>query len=256
MIPTVAWMRQKFAEYNRKYFGGRIPMPAFKVCNLGNQWGNYDPNTDVNLFGKLIWDKNSNNHGIISLTNAASRTEKAVICTFLHEMCHAYVATVMGIWPRDQHGAAFMTAATNVTADGWVMEANTAETADDVFGGKDENEETSIVLCVIFKPQGDAYKYWVCKATEDTMAQFKATASKLQGVEQIAFFKKDFSAGMNGQQEGFNEQTHNPFTHVQSDPNTLFGWGGKTYEEALGHMARYCGVRAADFSFRNMQKIG
>ena len=41
MVPTVAWMRQKFVELNKKYFGGRIPMPTFDVAPLKGQWGKF-----------------------------------------------------------------------------------------------------------------------------------------------------------------------------------------------------------------------
>ena len=71
------------------------------------------------------------------------------------------------------------------------------------------------------------------------MQAFTAAASRLQGVTAT----------------GFYQVKTNALEHVKSDPNTLFGWGGMTYWEAVGKMARYCGADQADFNANTMKKI-
>ena len=217
-------MRQKFAEYNQKYFGGQLPIPTFNVQNLNGMWGLYDLNGNFDKRSRKITKTYDN--GKLILTNAYSRNEKDVISTLLHEMCHEYVNLVMGLYPVDKHGREFMTAAQNLIADGWNMEAETVETDTDVYGGKNENVEESF-LCIITKPQGTDYKYWACKATKQNMQQVKSTAMRIQGVQSVKFYVL---------------QNNEILMHVQSNPQTLFGWGGMTVEEMLNNVAKYVGV--------------
>ena len=200
MIPTIPWMRQKFAEYNQKYFGGQLPIPTFNVQNLNGMWGLYDLNGNFDKRSRKITRTYDN--GKLILTNAYSRNEKDVISTLLHEMCHEYVNLVMGLYPVDKHGREFMTAAQNLIADGWNMEAETVETDTDVYGGKNENVEESF-LCII------------------------TTAMRIKGVQSVKFYVL---------------QNNEILMHVQSNPQTLFGWGGMTVEEMLNNVAKYVGV--------------
>ena len=227
IVPSIAWMRQKFDEFNQKYFGNRIPLPMLKVEPMRNKWGNYDPKVNYNIFNrKLVWDKKSSNRGVLTLTSAYKRDERDVCTTLLHEMGHAYVSWVMGLWPKNLHGAEFMSALRNATADGWNITAETELTANDTLNIGQNDETQRAILCIIFKPSGTNYKYWICRALPENMTQIKEAASRIPGVAEVSFY----------------EIMSNAFIHVKSDPNELFGWGGMTIDEAARNTAIYCGI--------------
>lgn len=240
IVPTIAWMRQKFDEFNQKYFGNRIPLPMLKVEPMRDKWGNYDPKVNYNVFNrKLMWDRKSSNRGVLSLTSAYKREEKDVCTTLLHEMGHAYVSWVLGLWPKDLHGAEFVNALKNATADGWNITAETELTAtDSVNIGRQDEEVETVILCIIYKPKGTNYKYWICKALPENMNQIKRAASQIPGVAEV----------------GFYNLRSNAFIHIKSDPNELFGWGGMTIDEAARNCAVYCGITARDI-LENVTRI-
>jgi len=143
----------------------------------------------------------------------------------------------MGLWPKNLHGAEFMAATEQIRADGWNINSETMQTQNDVRG-KNENEKVSI-LCLIKNPQAEGYKYWICKATQQNMQQIRAVASKIQGVQSVEFYQVKSEA----------------FTHVQSNPQNLFGWGGDTYTDAALKMAKYCGIRPNELAADNLEQI-
>ena len=235
MVPTVAWMRQKFAEYNEKYFGGELSTPKLIATKLDGVWGKY-------TLSSGRFDKRTRrvlsfrDFGELYLTTTYSRDEKAVISTLLHEMVHMYLYTIVRIYPTNQHGREFMNAAKNIIADGWNIEAETIQTNSDV---ENNGEAGTCIIFIIKKDQGQDYKWWICKADENNMQAFEASARKISGVTSTAFFQVKTNA----------------LEHVKSDPNTLFGWGGMSYWETVRKMADYCGADPADFNANTMKKI-
>ena len=235
MIPTVPWMRQKFAEYNQKYFGGQLPTPQFAVEGLSGLWGAYDLDARYNLRTLKITKVNGN--GKITLTNRYSRDENAVISTLLHEMCHEYVYLVMGICPQNKHGKEFMSIAQRINADGWKISSETIRTDTDTEGKNQQYD--AAILCIIKKPEGTDYKWWICKCEKGNIQQFNSTAKKIDGVSSVAFYEVDCPE----------------LEHVKSDPSTLFGWGGMSYLDAITRMAEYCGTSPTDFYGSNLRQI-
>lgn len=226
MVPTVAWMRQKFVELNKKYFGGRIPMPTFDVAPLKGQWGKFTfiPPIKFDRNRRLI--RREDNNGVLFLTSSYSRSEKSLIATLIHEMGHAYVSLVMNLWPENLHGKEFMQATSLARKDGWNVNSETMETETDVYGGKNENVE-ECYLCIFTKPQGKDYRFWACKATKQNAREMQAVISKIPGVGSINFYTLPNSEFL---------------MHVKSDANTLLGWGAMTLEELVTTVAKYIGV--------------
>lgn len=234
MKPTIPWMKQKFAEYNKKYFGGKLPLPKFEVKPMMDMWGKYDLNARYRNSDRKIVQINDT--GVLTLTSAFQRNEKDVISTLLHEMCHEYLYLVEKIFPKNMHGVEFMSVAANINADGWKIESETIEKTSDVY---DESDNGVAILAIFNNPNGTYYRWWICKADESNMNMFLAMATKNPNVGKISFYKINTSA----------------MEHVKSDPSTLFGWGGMSYGEAAGKLASYCGIDQNILLPKNLQRF-
>lgn len=220
MVPTIPWMKEKFAEYNQKYFGGKLRTPRFSIENLESIWGKYDADA---TYSKITHRVKPNSPGTIVLTGHYSRKEGAVISTLLHEMCHMYVYTVLCVYPKDQHGKEFMSIANQINGMGHQIANETPFTDDDIEGGG--NSEEGCVLCVIeFQGRPDI-KWWVCKAERNQIPAFRNRANALNGVKSVRFF----------------ESESNALFHVESDPQNLPGWGGMVYRNVAIDIAKHCG---------------
>lgn len=233
MVPTIPWMREKFSEYNRKYFGGQLQTPRFNVQRMANKWGTFElPGAKFSKSTRRI--TSIPNTGILTLTSQYSRDEKAVITTLLHEMVHQYVYTIMQIYPQNVHGREFMSIAQKLAADGWKITAVTDMTETDT----ENNGENSngVILCIFNAPNEESYKWWICKADENQIPQFTSSVSSIEGATPHFYWTPT-----------------GEFEHVRSDPNTLFGWGGMTYQEAAEHVAEYCGINPSVLNPSNMK---
>lgn len=236
MVPTVAWMRQKFAEYNAKYFGNKLPIPEFKVEQMTREFGRFYLDARYNKSTRRIISANGN--GILYLTSQYSRNENAVISTLLHEMTHEYIYLVMGIYPRNQHGQEFMSIARKINEDGWNIGNGIELTSDDIENNGRASQSESIIF-VISTPNRKDFKWWICKADIGRVAEFASAANKIDGVTEMGLFKCKSGA----------------LEHVECEPSTLFGWGGYTYAEAVTKMARYCGENPEVFNKTNLIPI-
>lgn len=232
MYPTVQWLSQKFAEYNKQYFGGKIPTPQFSIERLTGEWGRFDVDVDYDRNRRIT---RAHSNGVLTVNGNYSREERSWINTLLHEMCHAYVYLVMGVLPRDPHGREFLSVANAINRYGWNIEAETNEDDTDVY---DENGNQPI-LCVITNNANQYYRWWVCKVDENNIDQFRATINANPQVGVASFYK-------------VNSQALN---RIQSNPSTLDGWGGQTYAEAVQKMAAYCGCDYREFGGKNLTKI-
>ena len=223
MVPTVRWMRDKFAIYNRQYFGGQLPTPEFAVENLGKEWGKYD--LDASYYKGTREVYNIKDNGRITLTGSYSRKENAVICSLLHEMIHEYVYLVLRVYPKDKHGQEFMSVANRMIADGWNIEEVTFMTKDDTEPGP----KTPSVILVISKPGGKDFKYWVCRVDPKDIPQFENTVSKIPNLGAHEFYQ-------------LNGPHCDCLNDAQSDPVGLTGWHGMTFDEVLGEMSLFSGI--------------
>lgn len=234
MVPTVAWMKQKFSEFNQKYFGNSLPVPEFYVGALGDVWGKYDLQASYNKATRKITRRSGN--GTISLTNQYSRKENAVISTLLHEMVHEYLYLVIGIYPQDKHGREFMSVANKINGDGWKIAKETPLTDNDIEGGDNHVQE---ILCVVKCEGRNDFNWWICRADRKNAQAFVNRAKKIPGMKKVSFFACNTSA----------------LQHVKIDPNNLLGWSGLTYADAAASMARYCGENTNVFYGNNLKPI-
>lgn len=227
MVPTVPWIKQKFAEFNRKYFGGKLPTPRFALEPMANAWGKYDINgASFSMVTRRIINLKqllqNGNYGIITLTNQYSRNEVAVCNTLLHEMCHMYVYLVMGVYPKDIHGKEFASLANNIKGFGDIVAENPF-TDDDVEGGT--NGDNGCILGVIeFQGRNDV-KWWVCRVNPNELNTFYAKARGLKDVKAVNFYDCESNA----------------LYHVESGTKNFFGWGGMVYRMVAQNIANYCG---------------
>lgn len=233
MVPTIPWMRENFQNFNTKYFGGKLPQPQFKVVRMRDEWGRYElPGAKFNKLNRRITQRQ--NDGILLLTSSYDRNENAVISTLLHEMVHEYVYLVMGIYPRDPHGEEFMSIASGINADGWNIADGVEMTDSDVDAN--DKETSSYLLFVVYDKQSK--NCWhVGRADENDIDKFRASAQKLGGSIWIYSCSSQNLGGL------------------KSDPNTLLGFGGTTYQEAATKLANYCGERPNVFSVNNMKQV-
>lgn len=221
MVPTVAWMRKYFDFFNKKYFEGKLPIPQLLARPLNNVWGRWDMFVKYDRNGNIYYKEDGN--GKISLTTLYSRDERDLMCTLLHEMIHEYIFLVLKKCPNPAHGKLFMNIGRRMAADGFNIEDETYEKKTDIFNGKDKI--TPSLLCVIEKNKASSYLFWVCKADANNINAYRASASKIPDVKSVQFFKI-LSPGL---------------LHVDCNPQNLFGWGGKSYKEAISNMMEYTG---------------
>ena len=222
MIPTIPWMKEKFTEYNKKYFGGRLPEPKFSVQPLADEWGNYKAQAQFNMLTRKI--VNVTGPGTLCLTNSFSRKEEAVISTLLHEMCHMYVYLVMGIYPNDIHGREFLSIANKINGQGHNIRKELPISDDDIEGGT--NETDGCILIAAQFPERQDFKWWVCKAEADNYQAFVEAMRKLPGA---------------AQEIGVYKSPSKELFHFKSDPKTLVGWGGQSKYEVAQNIAQFCG---------------
>ena len=229
MVPNIHWMREKFALFNNKYFGGSLPTPEFAVENLGKEWGKYD--LDASYYKGTREVYNIRNNGKITLTSSYSRKEEAVICSLLHEMIHEYVYLVLRVYPKDKHGQEFMSMANRMIADGWNVEEVTFITKDDTSPGP----QTPSVILVISKPGGRDFRYWVCRVDPKDITKFESTVRKLPNIGAFEFYQ-------------LNGPHCDCLNNAISDPVCLTGWHGMTFNEVLREMSLFSGIKQEELS--------
>ena len=129
MVPTIEWMQQKFALYNKKYFNGQIAMPKFSTNCPHGMWGYFKLDAICNPITRKITQ--FYDYGTLFLTDKYERNAKDVVNTLLHEMIHAYIYTVLKKYPFNQHGRDFKEIANKLNSVGWnISEANEMKTTD------------------------------------------------------------------------------------------------------------------------------
>lgn len=267
MIPTEDWMRTTFMTYNFKYFNGMLKEPQMRVDNYcrtdaGDAYGLYDLHADFNERTRLI--ENVKDAGTIILSAAYDKPEDQWVATMLHEMIHEYIYLVVGIYPNDQHGKLFQTIASRMINDGFdVMNGESsrgaggnvpnssgggaagaatgaaAGAAAGNTGGSGAGANNQKILCLIYKPSGQNYKYWctICEMSEAN--RFYLKANGIPGVTGVSFYK-------------CNSQNINSF---QTDYNTLKGFGAMSLGELSRNMSNYFQENPAIFDFTRIRRL-
>ena len=233
MVPTIPWMKQKFAEYNKKYFGGKLPTPKFEVVNDTERWGNFKLEANFEHDTRKIVDRKGN--GTIQLTSAYSRKENAVESSLLHEMCHEYVYLVSPrIYPEDIHGTEFKNAAKLIGKDAKLVAAELPITDDDIRGGT--NGSNGCTLCFAYFPEREDFKWWACKAERSTVKTFVEKLKQLGGKTFVFHSPSD------------------ALYHYHSSTDTLDGWEGNTKHDIAQKISDFCGDNKDLFDFDLLYK--
>jgi hypothetical protein len=131
MIPTVEWMANKFNEFNKDFFEGKLHTPKFVVgCDYG-QWGYLEYRANYNKLTRKITKVLS--QPVLKLTNAYDRDEKDVESTLLHEMIHLYVYEDKKTYPIRQHNCdEFKDKADEIRGKGYTIEEKTNKKPSDI----------------------------------------------------------------------------------------------------------------------------
>jgi hypothetical protein len=128
-------------------------------------------------------------------------------------------------------------------SDGYnISETNeiTREKGADQQGGQGTNQQAvKSVLCVLYRPQSQDYKYWYCKAGDNEIKQYFDRAKTMDGVVDVNFFEC-LSPG---------------FANFKSDINTFNGFGGLTTYDIQQSMAKYFNEDPSLFDIKNMRRI-
>ena len=98
MIPTVEILTEKFKEYNKLYFDGKLPMPRLEIMHTYKISGHFIF-TPVKK-GRIKYKK-------IYITDNFDFTEETFRDILVHEMIHYYIA-YNKIEDNDDHGVEFM----------------------------------------------------------------------------------------------------------------------------------------------------
>ena len=98
---TIEFLKAKHAEYNKKYFGGKLKTPKFVLFKSKRLLGMYAPY------------RNS-----IKITTYYKLDEKKYCTTLLHEMIHQYIYESK-IKDTSPHGKYFKAYAADINRDGW-----------------------------------------------------------------------------------------------------------------------------------------
>lgn len=129
MKPTVEWMSRKYDEMNQLLFNGELGGCQFKVFTSGRGsnggtlgWFGFEDSENLrvrradkrlfreNWLGEKIFADRSNFvelcRPVIELNGNYKWTEKAMLSTLVHEMCHYYTA-MRGCIPTQWHGKEF-----------------------------------------------------------------------------------------------------------------------------------------------------
>ena len=235
MKVTKDWIVQRFKYFNYYYFDNKLPIPEIVVGNgPRNILGQYKlTGSKYNSATRRI--THVENNGTLFINDIYDRDEVSINETLLHEMIHEYIYLVDGIVPINSHGKEFKKYADWINKDAGYNISERSEITR--FGG--DGAPVSI-LCLIFKPNGENYKFWMCKADDDNINEIKQRALSIQGVKFVKFFKC---------------KSYGLFSKFESDESTLNGFGGMTLKELQIEMAKYFGESLSTFDLKQMEEI-
>lgn len=240
MVPNPQWMADVFADYNKVAFGGFLKTPKFSTECESDEWGCYYPGSGKFGITNRFTMKNP---GTLCLNGRLKRTKEEWIGVMLHEMCHIYVYQNGFSKYKDAHGPEFMQIAKTVNAkvkkygvqvlvvdDGDVIEADGNEEYAQYVGtnGKASKQQNyqggQIAICVITS-KNEEDKYWICPLKPNEIKIAQAAVKKSKGVTSCKFYMV------------FSDK----LTRAKTSPQTLAGFGGSTYNDAVVNFCSYYG---------------
>lgn len=118
MKPTIAWMAQKYEQFNQELFNGELGPCSFTTQSRGYKrlgwftgsflaWRDTGRMTSLNRAIKITRENFANvARPVIGMNANYAGTEEALENTLVHEMCH-YYTYMYGHAPRQAHGTEF-----------------------------------------------------------------------------------------------------------------------------------------------------
>lgn len=118
MQVNVELLKEWFADFNVRYFGGSLPVPAFAVGRSRTQLGCMSCKVRRKMFSKSYTDYT------IRLSNYYDADERHFKNVLLHEMIHLCI-TSRRIKDTSPHGEVFRWMMCTINADGWNISVST-----------------------------------------------------------------------------------------------------------------------------------
>lgn len=140
MQVSVELLKEWFADFNVRYFGGSLPVPAFAVGRSRTQLGCMSCKVRRRMFSKSYTDYT------IRLSNYYDADERHFKSVLLHEMIHLCI-TSRRIKDTSPHGEVFRRMMRAINADGWSISVSTKMDAVQRSAGK-ARKRMRVVLAV------------------------------------------------------------------------------------------------------------
>ena len=86
MIPTTAYIHEKFDEFNRLMFEGKLPQVPVRITRARSYLGLLSYTVKRSLFGKKRY-----NDFLLSVSAVRDLPENVIEDTVIHEMIHLYI---------------------------------------------------------------------------------------------------------------------------------------------------------------------
>lgn len=145
---TEKFIEDKFRDFNRIYFGGKLQTPSFKVTHVRSYLGQY--HWKYGYDGSLIENE-------IRISNMFDRSERDFCNTILHEMIHQYIRQNHLKDTRAHHGRIFYAQAERINKEGGWNISRTDSVAG--CGLKHNTNNNKFYMCCLELKNGKYYVF-------------------------------------------------------------------------------------------------
>ncbi len=114
----IIWLRDNFRQFNKQYFGDKLPEPRFFIGRSKSQLGSLAYKRGLVLGRQLFNRGNSANAFTLSMSNFYDQTEYQFRNVLLHEMIHLSIAA-SGVKDSSPHGVVFRGMMARLNREGW-----------------------------------------------------------------------------------------------------------------------------------------
>lgn len=112
------WLRDNFRQFNKQYFGDKLPEPRFFIGRSKSQLGSLSFKRGLILGRQLFNRGNTANAFTLSISNFYDQTEYQFRNVLLHEMIHLSIAA-SGVKDSSPHGVVFRGMMARLNREGW-----------------------------------------------------------------------------------------------------------------------------------------
>lgn len=112
------WLRDNFRQFNKQYFGDKLPEPRFFIGRSKSQLGSLAYKRGLILGRQLFNRGNAANAFTLSMSNFYDQTEYQFRNVLLHEMIHLSIAA-SGVKDTSPHGVVFRGMMSRLNREGW-----------------------------------------------------------------------------------------------------------------------------------------